>query len=518
VLRSSDFPVQTTSAWATTRWALGIGLAALLVVFAPTWIAMARVWASSETYGHGMAVAPIAVWLVWRQRAQLAALTPSISWMGVAGLTVCCLGWLAAVLAGINVVAQFALTGMIVCLVLSLTGWNVAKAMAFPLLFLFFMVPAGEVFNPPLMDGTANATVWALQASGIPVYREGMNFALPTGRWSVVEACSGLRYVLAAAMLGALFAYLNFAFWTQRVIFFGASILVAVVANWMRAYLIVLVGHFSNMRWGVGDDHVVYGWVFFGITMFVLFWMGAKWRDSRDFNSQSKSAGALPGLHVLRPPNVLSRRRIAPALVVCLLAIATSVIASQKLRDVQPAADFNARVVAAVGPLKSANLTIQPKFEGARAIVQGASDSSPGVEVYAAYFANQTDGHEMIAAGNVVMPDDPRGWQLISRTVRQVALGAQQGTILEIRLRSPSEERLVWTWYVLDGRVLASESRAKLVTAWAMLRGQGDHSSVAVVSVPVAQPMRQAVEQDEALIDARRVLEGVASRLQPVLP
>ena len=95
---------------------MGIGLAALLVVFAPTWIAMAKVWANSETYGHGMAVAPIALWLVWRQRAQLAELAPGISWVGVAGLAVCCLGWLAAELAGINVVTQFAFTGRIACL------------------------------------------------------------------------------------------------------------------------------------------------------------------------------------------------------------------------------------------------------------------------------------------------------------------------------------------------------------------------------------------------------------------
>jgi exosortase A len=523
VLRSSDFPVKATSAWATIRWALGIGLAALLVVFAPTWIAMVKVWANSETYGHGMAVAPIAVWLVWRQRAQLAELAPSISWLGVAGLAVCCLGWLAAELAGINVVTQFAFTGMIVCLVLALTGWNVAKALAFPLLFLFFMVPAGEVFNPPLMDGTANATVWALQISGIPVYREGMNFALPTGRWSVVEACSGLRYVLAAAMLGSLFAYLNFARWTQRVIFFGASILVAVVANWMRAYLIVLVGHFSNMKWGVGDDHVVYGWVFFGITMFVLFWMGAKWRDAGiarhapQHTAQVSTGRTLGGLTAAVPAAKGLRRAV---LVASLAAIGLSHFALFRLQDVTPYSDFEPRARQALGSMVSGPLAVQPKFSGARASVQGVLDTEYGTEIYLGYFARQVDGAEMIAFGNAVLPESEAGWHVVSKSNRSVPIGAKQSNITEWHLRQGGQERLLWSWYTIAGVGVASDYKAKALTAWSMLSGQGDHSMVTVLDTRLQTADGRVFGQsdNQAQDRARERLQTVAQRVQQVLP
>jgi len=262
----------------------------------------------------------------------------------------------------------------------------------------------------------------------------------------------------------------------------------------------------------------VYGWVFFGITMFVLFWMGAKWRDKGSTDASRASVVTLNDLKTDPRFEILSHRRVAPALLACMCAVAAAAFASDNLSDVQPVADFEARVLGAVGPLRNAGLTIQPRFAGARSSVQGASGSIQGLEVYAAYFANQADGHEMIAAGNAVIPEDARSWQLLSRAARQVSLGDHQGTVSEMRLRSPSGERLVWSWYALDGRVLASESKAKLVTAWAMLRGQGDHSSVAVVSVPVAQQMGQAVEQDDALLVARRTLEGIAPRLQRALP
>jgi exosortase A len=524
VLRSSEFPVQTAPAWGATRWALGIGLIALLAVFAPTWIAMVKVWANSETYGHGMAVAPIAAWLIWRQRAQLTALTPSVSWVGVAGLAVCCFGWLAAELAGINVVTQFAFTGMLVCLALALTGWSVAKAMAFPLLFLFFMVPAGEALNPPLMDGTANATVWALQVSGIPVYREGMNFALPTGRWSVVEACSGLRYVLAAGMLGALFAYLNFERWSQRIAFFGASIAVAVVANWMRAYLIVLVGHFSQMKWGVGDDHVVYGWVFFGLTMFVLFWMGAKWRDSAAIGKAGPSTLKVSGgahapfdANVLAPRTAKGKRRAV--LAGALVCIGLTHFVLSNLRDVTPRTDFEARAIQTFPGLVRGPIAVQPQFSGARATIQGVVDPEHSTEIYLAYFARQEDGAEMIAFGNAVLPDTEKGWQVLSRSNRIVAFDGQSATVSEWHIRQGSQERLAWSWYTIGGVAVASEYKAKALTAWAMLTGKGDHSVVTVMDTRLrsTQELSSTRSDAQSFDRARDRLIAVAAQANQVI-
>ncbi len=485
---------------------------------------MAKGWTNSETYGHGMAVVPIAVWLIWRQRAQLAALVPSVSWVGVAGLAVCCLGWLAAELAGINVVKQFAFSGMLVCLALALTGWNVAKAIAFPLLFLFFMVPAGEALNPLLMEGTANATVWALQASGIPVYREGMNFALPTGRWSVVEACSGLRYVLAAAMLGALFAYLNFERWTQRVAFFIVSIVVAVVANWMRAYMIVLLGHFTHMKWGIGDDHVIYGWIFFGITMFVLFWMGAQWRDSAalgrtnpalPFNSLGTGTLGKKELSSSQTP-IGMHLTVFVSVISCFL-LTHLVLAN--LRDVTPWNDFEARSIKSLGTLSLRPIELQPNFSGSRASVQGVLDPEYGTEIYLAYFSRQEDGAEMIAYGNSVIPDAEKGWQAVSRTKRAVPVSGSSVTVLEWYLRRGEKERLLWTWYTVGGIPVTSDYKAKALTAWFMLTGKGDHSVVTVLSTLVqVQNDRKSTQNDEKLFDlARGRLSSIVAQMHPQL-
>src|SRR5678816_4685926 len=83
----------------------------------------------------------------------------------------------------------------------------------------FFAVPFGEGLLPILMEWTADVTVGALRVTGIPVYREGNYFVLPSGAWSVVEACSGVRYLIAAFMVGCIFAWLHYRTSIKRVVF-----------------------------------------------------------------------------------------------------------------------------------------------------------------------------------------------------------------------------------------------------------------------------------------------------------
>jgi exosortase len=58
------------------------------------------------------------------------------------------------------------------------------------------------------VDGALHHSRLAL--SGIPVHAEGLRFVIPTGSWSVVEACSGVRYLIASVTVGTLFAYLTY--------------------------------------------------------------------------------------------------------------------------------------------------------------------------------------------------------------------------------------------------------------------------------------------------------------------
>src|SRR5207302_5055454 len=101
---------------------------------------------------------------------------------------------------------QFALAFMLQAAIVTVVGLQAARVLAFALAFLLFAVPSGEFLVPTLMDWTADFTVSALRLSGVPVYREANHFIIPSGVWSVVEACSGIRYIIASVMVGTIFA------------------------------------------------------------------------------------------------------------------------------------------------------------------------------------------------------------------------------------------------------------------------------------------------------------------------
>jgi exosortase A len=275
-------PVESTqpaAPWRLAALALAAVWLALGLLYADTVATMVGIWYRSETFAHAFLVPPISAWLIWRLRGQLARISPSPQPWLLLGLVVAAAGWLLADLVKVNSVSQLAWVAMLILSVPAVLGLAVASTILFPLLFLFFAVPLGEFMLPYMMSWTADFTILALRLSGIPVYREGLQFVIPSGSWSVIEACSGVRYLIASFMVGALFAYLNYSSTKRRVIFMLASLLIPIVANWLRAYMIVMLGHLSGNTIAVGVDHLLYGWVFFGLVVMLMFYVGGRWSE-----------------------------------------------------------------------------------------------------------------------------------------------------------------------------------------------------------------------------------------------
>ena len=270
---------------------------ALLAAFWPTAASIESIWRRAETFAHGYVVIPIVLWLVWRKRHALATLPVKPNWPALVIVTGAGFAWMTGNLAGVLGLEHFALYFMLVAALVAVLGLPIAREIAFPLAFLAFAVPFGEFLVPVLIDRTADFTIAAVRASGVPVFREGNHFAIPSGRWSVVEACSGIRYLIASMMVGALYAHLTYRSTRKRVLFFLASIVVPIIANWLRAYMIVMLGHLTNNRLAAGVDHIIYGWVFFGVVMVAMFWIGTYWRDDEAPRSAAAPTpmGAGPG-------------------------------------------------------------------------------------------------------------------------------------------------------------------------------------------------------------------------------
>lgn len=236
-------------------------------------------WLGSAGYAHGFLVVPFVFYLIWLQRGELVAVTIRPSASGLAALLPAGLLWALGDLATVDTVRQFGLVSMVIAVVWAALGDAYFRRIGFPLACLYLTIPFGGGLVPYLRDWTADATVFALRASGVAVYQEGTDFVIPSGTWSVAEACAGSRYFISATVIGVFYAALTYRDWPKRLLFVAVNMATGVGANWLRAYTIVMVAHLSGNEWGLGVSHLALGWIIFALAMAATFWVGGWWAD-----------------------------------------------------------------------------------------------------------------------------------------------------------------------------------------------------------------------------------------------
>lgn len=474
-------------------FALILGLLALpLLLFAGTTRSMVAIWIRAETFNHCFLVFPLFLWLVWGERHRLASLPARPYWPGL--MLVAAMGalWLAGELASAIGPAQFGVVGMIPALILTVMGWAWTRVLLLPLAFLFFAVPFGEVLVPTLIDWTADFTVVALQMTGVPVYREGNHFIIPSGAWSVVEACSGIRYLIASLMVGCVYAWLMYRSTARRLLFLLASILTPLVANWLRAYLIVMLGHLSDNRIATGVDHIIYGWIFFGVVMLLLFWVGSFWRED-------PLASAPPPVW---PRATLSVRPLAAALASALALLVLPQLAQaglETLRDTRPVQ--LARVSASAGWQEATPGSATGGWASWRPTVHGAAAQAHQVfekdgrrvGVFIAVYRDQRQDRELVNSLNQMVPPADHQWRVLGQ--QRLSRSAPPGEVRVVRMTSADGPQLAWQWYWLGQLSTASDTLAKLDLARERALGRSDTSAWVVVHTPDAGEGRAVIEQ-----------------------
>jgi len=473
-------------------------LALLVVAFAFTyqepWGVLINTWWTDTTFSHGLAIVPMSLWLMWRKREELARIALQPSWVGL-GLLCIALGIL---LLGrfmhVRVLEQLGLIGMLQSLVPLVLGVPATKILIFPLGFLWFAVPFGKELVPSLMEVTADLSVFFLRLTGVPVYRDGMLLQIPAGTYEVARACSGIKFLTAAAALGTFYAYCNYQSLRKRVTFIGVSLAVAIVSNGIRAYLLVLIGHLTNMTFQHDRWHIVLGYVVFFIILCLLFYSGQRYRD--DPAPVSARVTPVAGIGA-RAADARGASWQIPLLGLLLLAGAPVYARAFMQSGGSPAAiaAMSIRPTAADGWQDAGDAVFwRPHVSGGVQRVEGSyRKGAETVELFIEVFPLPgADGSEMIAYRNRIQFDANE--RLYPDRVRSTLLAAHPQFEVRETTVSGAQERLVWYWYDVDGMMLVSPSRAKLAEALALLRHGRGAQRLIVLSTPVdagSDPVRR---------------------------
>lgn len=459
-----------------TRSAPWLAVAAAIVLQCVVWndslFSLVATWFRSGTFSHCPLIVAISAVLVWHRRHTLQTLQPAPSAIGLAMVVAVNAVWLIGSAADVLSLQQFSVVAVIPVLVLAVLGRQIAGALAFPLCYLLFAVPVGESLVPPLMNFTAEFTIGALRLVGIPVFQDGFYFSTSAGDFEVAKACSGVRYLIASVALGALFSHLMFRTWKRRLWFTVATILIPLLANGVRAFLIVSIAHLSNMKLAVGIDHVIYGWIFFGFVMLLLFVVGLRFREPAPEPPVSNADVAPPSVSEAGAP-----WRCLVAAAACTALGVVSAAWSENLHAPQPQTrTANLELASSLGPWvrqPRASDEWLPRFKTASvSTLASYAQGDVRIEIFVALYPDQRQGLEMINSDNSVF-DKPRWRRVAEDSIASGSGDASAPRDVHVSyLRSGSVERTVWQWYLLGDLQSSNEPLLKARLAWERLRGE----------------------------------------------
>lgn len=238
---------------------------------------MAGLWIQSSTYHHGFVVFPLAVWLVWRERDAFAPPAPSMAAALATGPLAALL--LAGRAAGANIAEHLTFISLLICIFAVAFGVANARRASFSLAFLYFAAPFGSSLTPALQAATASSVVLLLAATGVVLERDGALIRTSAGHFEIADACAGLNFLLAALLVSAVFAGVAFRSWKKRLAFLALAAVTSLLANILRAFLVIFLATKTPLGMDFARDHAGFGWALYAAFLVGLIAIGRRLRD-----------------------------------------------------------------------------------------------------------------------------------------------------------------------------------------------------------------------------------------------
>lgn len=438
---------------------------------------MMGVWLGSETYSYCFFIFPISVYLIYEKREQLALIPTNFNHWLLVLLLLGQIVFLLSDLAGIGVLMHLSAYGSLVCIVGITYGLKILKFLMFPLGYLVLSVPMGEELVPVLQNITADISVWLVELVGIPVYREGLYIYISNGTFEVAEACSGIRFLITMVAIGTLYAYLYYHSIWRRLVFIGLSLVIPIIANGIRAFGIIYVGHKTDMEHAVGTDHLVYGWIFFSIVLILLMAIGKFWQeDVTDNNKNDMIASTM-----MKPSLSASMGLLCLTLsILTFKPLYESLVVGQD-RQVMPENKFYTFLKANIK--QGFMVSFGPRFDKADKKYQVELQGENTIlEIYVAKFDADTKERELINWGNRIYDIDKLSMMTKQPLTIKTQSGVIDATLLKLVTLNGHKANLVY-WYETEGIRSSDKLVIKKTQLLNKLSGGSGGGAVVILSI-----------------------------------
>jgi len=498
-------------------------------------------WIGSDDYSHGMFVPLISLFLIWQSRHRIAAAGITHSWWGLvvvlAGLLLFGIGELAT----LYVVQHVSLWIVLVGLAIGAIGLRATRTITFPLGYLLTSIPLPTFLyaglSSKLQLWSSALGVGCLQLVGVTAFREGNVIDLGPVQLQVVEACSGIRYLLPLTSLALLCAYLFKDRMWKRVILVLSSIPISILVNGFRIGMIGVLVEWYGQGASEGFAHLFEGWVLFMASLGLLIlemWLLSRigsngqtvslqdrftWSaDTFEVRGMRSEASTSSPLHTsnLQPsapsslppsnlqPQTSSNALLRPAYLFSVALLIPVALASSFLGqriEVPPDralfVDFPMHIEGWTGT----SLSLEQQYIDALrfddyVLAEYRHDGNQPVTFYSAYYRSQRKGQSAHSPQSC-LPGG--GWEVSS--LKSLDFDRVSGMTHQLHanravIEKGNQKQIVLYWFKQRDRILTSEYLVKFYLFWdALSRARTDGALVRIASLVGPGETEEIVDQ-----------------------
>lgn len=462
---------------------ISLGLGTVLVVFAIAFLPSIQwvlgEWSSSSgVLSHGYLVAAMSAYLFIRAIPDVAAMPVQPIWWVLPISLAMSIVWLLGYAATVVAVQSIVLPAILLTTIAGAFGLRIAKRLAFPVLFLYFAVPALDHLQLVFQNITVAAVSILIRIADIPALVTGNLIHIPQGVFEIAGGCSGLSFIVAGLSLAAFYSYLNYTKFRYALGLTTLTLVVAMIGNWIRVFVVILAGYQTDMQSPLVRDHLTMGWIIFAVLMIPVYFVAIRWDDESIHRPRETEVRVLPG----KRANWLAVGVASLAMVagpIWANSISTSRINSEFLQISFPAGSKNW-----VGP-EDSNWDWEPAFASPalESIVQ-YDDGNDVVLAYMNVYLSQEQGRELIFYSN----DVAGGWRRssLNEDVESVIGVDNKLRFKQLIASNYLGDWLIWYRYQNGTKFDVSESGAKFSQASETLLGRPEAGLIAF-----ATPCRQ---------------------------
>lgn len=163
---------------------------------------------------------------------------------------------------------QLILLPILFLFIASIFGWRTGLKHLPLLVILIFAIPIWDQLNEPLVNISSFIVGNMVRLIDMPAVIDGNSIFIPSGHIVIADGCSGLRYFVIALTLGYIISYLNRYSLTKTLLVLLIAAFIGLLANWLRIFILVIIGYQTEMQSSLMSDHEYFGWFLFALISF----------------------------------------------------------------------------------------------------------------------------------------------------------------------------------------------------------------------------------------------------------